>query len=85
MYLFIKKICITIDLKNTTEEVFDVKTMTKKERVIAAIEGRPVDGVPSGFSLHFSMQSTTSKDVADGKTYLSTMQSNLDVLKEALN
>lgn len=32
-----------------------------------------------------SMQSTTSKDVADGKTYLSTMQSNLTVLKEALN
>lgn len=32
-----------------------------------------------------SMQSTTLKDVADGKTYLSAMQSNLDVLKEALN
>lgn len=27
--------------------------MTKKERVIAAIEGREVDGIPSSFSLHF--------------------------------
>ena len=27
--------------------------MTKKERVIAAIEGREVDYVPVGFSLHF--------------------------------
>lgn len=27
--------------------------MTKRERVIAAIEGREPDGVPSGFSLHF--------------------------------
>ncbi len=31
-----------------------------------------------------SMQSTTSKDVADGMTYLSVMQKNLDVLKQAL-
>ena len=31
-----------------------------------------------------SMQSTTSKDVADGKTYLNIMESNLEVLKEAL-
>ena len=28
-------------------------TMTKKERVIAAIEQKEVDGIPSGFSLHF--------------------------------
>lgn len=27
--------------------------MTKKERAIAAIEGRPVDHIPSGFWLHF--------------------------------
>ena len=27
--------------------------MTKKERVIAAIEGREPDKIPSGFSLHF--------------------------------
>jgi len=27
--------------------------MTKRERVIAAIEGREVDGIPSAFSLHF--------------------------------
>jgi zinc transport system substrate-binding protein len=32
-----------------------------------------------------SMQSTTSKDVEGGATYLSIMESNLTVLKEALN
>ena len=31
-----------------------------------------------------SMQSTTSKDVKNGTTYLSVMEKNLDVLKEAL-
>ncbi len=31
-----------------------------------------------------SMQATTSQDVKDGKTYLSIMQDNLSVLKEAL-
>ncbi|RKM54072.1 zinc ABC transporter substrate-binding protein [Butyrivibrio sp. X503] len=31
-----------------------------------------------------SMQSTTSEDVANGTTYLSVMQANLEVLKEAL-
>lgn len=31
-----------------------------------------------------SMQSTTSQDVANGPTYLSVMEKNLDVLKEAL-
>lgn len=31
-----------------------------------------------------SMQSTTSEDVSDGASYLSIMESNLDVLKEAL-
>lgn len=31
-----------------------------------------------------SMQSTTSQDVANGRTYLSLMAKNLDVLKEAL-
>ncbi len=31
-----------------------------------------------------SMQATTSKDVANGKTYISIMESNLEVLKEAL-
>ena len=30
------------------------------------------------------MQSTTSDDVKNGTTYLSVMQSNLDVLKQAL-
>ncbi len=30
------------------------------------------------------MQSTTSDDVKNGTTYLSAMQSNLDVLKQAL-
>ncbi|MDR0303154.1 MAG: metal ABC transporter substrate-binding protein [Chitinispirillales bacterium] len=32
-----------------------------------------------------SMQSVTSKDVANGITYLSVMENNLDVLKNALN
>ena len=32
-----------------------------------------------------SMQSTTPTDVASGTTYLSVMESNLDVLKQALN
>ena len=32
-----------------------------------------------------SMQSTTSKDVANGTTYLSVMEQNLSVLKEALD
>ena len=32
-----------------------------------------------------SMQSTTSEDVANGTTYLSVMEKNLSVLKEALN
>ena len=31
-----------------------------------------------------SMQSTTSRDVQNGVTYLSIMESNLEVLKEAL-
>ena len=31
-----------------------------------------------------SLQSTTSKDIAEGTTYLSVMRSNLDVLKDAL-
>ena len=31
-----------------------------------------------------SMQSTTSKDVTSGTTYLSVMEKNLAVLKEAL-
>ncbi len=32
-----------------------------------------------------SMQSTTSKDAESGATYLSIMQANLEVLKDALN
>ena len=32
-----------------------------------------------------SMQGTTSADIAAGMTYLSVMESNLEVLKEALN
>ena len=31
-----------------------------------------------------SMQSTTSADVANGMTYLSIMEGNLNILKEAL-
>ena len=32
----------------------------------------------------YSMQSMTSKDAANGATYLSVMEQNLSVLKEAL-
>ena len=32
-----------------------------------------------------SLQSTTSKDVQNGTTYLGVMEQNLEVLKEALN
>ena len=32
-----------------------------------------------------SMQSITSEEIADGVTYLSVMEDNLGVLKEALN
>ena len=32
-----------------------------------------------------SMQSITSDEIADGVTYLSVIEDNLDVLKEALN
>ena len=32
-----------------------------------------------------SMQSTTSKDVKEGASYLGIMMSNLEVLKKALN
>lgn len=32
-----------------------------------------------------SMQSTTSKDISEGQTYLSIMENNLSVLREALN
>ena len=32
-----------------------------------------------------SLQSVTAKEISDGKTYLNTMQKNLDVLKTALN
>ena len=31
-----------------------------------------------------SMQGTTARDIQDGVTYLSVMESNLDVLREAL-
>lgn len=32
-----------------------------------------------------SMQSCTAKDIAEGKTYLATMESNLSILKQAIN
>lgn len=36
--------------------------MTKKERVIAAIQKKPVDFVPSGFSLHFPVEMAHGKE-----------------------
>ncbi len=54
--------------------------MTKKERVIAAIEGREPDKIPSGFSLHFP------KEVAFGDAAVDTHirffeESDTDILK----
>ncbi len=37
--------------------------MTKKERVIAAIEQREIDGVPSSFSLHFRQTRSRERHV----------------------
>ena len=48
--------------------------MTKRERVIAAIEGREPDGVPSSFSLHFP---------ADKKTGEAGVKAHLDFFKAA--
>lgn len=54
--------------------------MTKKERVIAAIEGKEPDKIPSGFSLHFP------KEVAYGDVAVDTHirffeESDTDILK----
>ena len=38
----------------------------------------------SNLYFEISMQSTTSDDVKNGTTYLSVMEKNLEVLKEAL-
>lgn len=50
--------------------------MTKKERAIAAIEGRPVDHIPSGFWLHFP-ESCFYGDAA--------VQAHLDFFRESRN
>lgn len=54
--------------------------MTKKERVAAVIKGKPAEGVPSGFSLHFP------SDVASGdagvRSHLEFFrQTDTDILK----
>lgn len=48
--------------------------MTKRERVIAAIEGKEVDGIPSSFSLHFP---------ADKKTGEAGIQAHLKFFQDA--
>lgn len=47
--------------------------MTKRERVIAAIEQRDVDGIPSGFSLHFP---------ADKKKGEASVKAHLDFFRD---
>ncbi len=54
--------------------------MTKKERVIAAIEGKEVDGIPSGFSLHFPKEKAYGEIAVD--THLRFFEeSDTDILK----
>lgn len=67
---------------NTTKNINDYGgfAMTKRERVIAAIEGKEVDKIPCGFSLHFP------KEVAFGDAAVDTHikffeESDTDILK----
>lgn len=60
---------LTIEGKNHKIAKTIVKNTTQKSQKILTMD---------------SMQSTTSKDVASGTTYLSVMEKNLAVLKEAL-
>ena len=60
---------LTIEGKNHKVAETIVKNTAKKSQKILTMD---------------SMQSTTSKDVASGTTYLSVMEKNLAVLKEAL-
>ncbi len=54
--------------------------MTKKERVLAAIEGREPDGVPSGFSLHFPLEERLGESTV--KAHLNYFhESDCDILK----
>lgn len=47
--------------------------MTKRERVIAAIEGKEADKIPSGFSLHFPMEAAYGE---------AAVKAHLDFFKE---
>ena len=54
--------------------------MTKKERVIAAIEGKEPDCIPSGFSLHFPAEAAFGEAAVD--THLQFFEdSDTDILK----
>lgn len=55
-----------------------------QHKIVETIVQNTAEKNPSILTLD-SMQSTTSTDVANGTTYLSVMESNLDVLKQALN
>ena len=54
--------------------------MTKKERVIAAIEGREPDKIPSGFSLHFPMEVAFGDAAVDAHIRFFE-ESDTDILK----
>ena len=54
--------------------------MTKKERVIAAIEGREPDKIPSGFSLHFPKESAFGDAAVDAHIRFFE-ESDTDILK----
>lgn len=68
---------ITNNINKAAERGF---TMTKKERVIAAIEGRETDQVPCGFSLHFPVEDAYGE--AAVKAHLDFFkESDTDILK----
>lgn len=54
--------------------------MTKKERVIAAIEGREPDKIPSGFSLHFPKEEAFGDAAVDAHIRFFE-ESDTDILK----
>lgn len=61
-----------------------VLTIEKSDQKIAGTVIRNTQSRDQKILTLDSMQSTTSKDISDGAAYLSIMESNLDVLKEAL-
>lgn len=62
----------------------NILTIEKSDQKIAQTIIENTKDKNQGILTLDSMQSTTSEDVKNGTTYLSIMESNLDVLKEAL-